>query len=66
MGDFLVSLNVFSNIALLEVLSTYTVLGSLGKDGFEQHTSTALLEVDVLHSWSVVLPKFSGKWSLKE
>ena len=27
-------------MALLEVLSTYTVLGSLGKDGFEQHTST--------------------------
>ena len=39
-GDFLSSLNVFSNIALLEVLSTYTVLGSLGKDSFGQHTST--------------------------
>ena len=39
-GDFVSSLHVFSNIALLEVLSTYTVLGSLGKDGFEQHTST--------------------------
>ena len=39
-GDFLSSLNVLSNIALLEVLNTYTVLGSLGKDGFEQHTST--------------------------
>lgn len=40
LGDFLSSLNVLSNIALLEVLSTYTVLGSLEKDGFEQHTST--------------------------
>ena len=39
-GDFLSSLNVLSNSALLEVLSTYTVLGSLSKDGFEQHTST--------------------------
>ena len=33
-GDFLSSVNVSSNIALLEVLSTYTV------HGFEQHTST--------------------------
>ena len=38
--DFLSSLIVLSNIALLELLSTYTVLRSLSKDGFEQHTSS--------------------------
>ena len=57
-GDFLSSVNVLSNIALLEVLSTYTLYTVL--------SNIHQLEVNVLHSWSVVLPKFSGQWSLKE
>ena len=53
MGDFLSSLIVLGNIALLELLSTYTVLRSLSKDGFEQHTSTGSGRVVFLVSGSV-------------
>ena len=52
-GDFLSSLIVLSNIALLELLSTYTVLRSLSKDSFEQHTSSGSGRFVFLASGSV-------------
>ena len=57
-GDFLSSVNVLSNIVLLEVLSTYAV------HGFEQHTSTGSERFAFLVSG--VAQILNGQWSLKE